>query len=386
MTTPTVPPIVGVDDHLVSPATRGADESLQAVRAVIPPSCYERPTWRAALALARAGLLHVVALVGLALTDAWWLLVPLWVLAGLGVSGLFVLAHDASHGALLDSARRNRIVARLCMIPSAHVEAAWNLGHNRIHHGYTTRRGFDFVWHPLTPEEYRALGRVGRLRHRVEWSFLGAGLYFGRAIWWQKMMRFRPPERHRAAIRRDKLILVAGMGAAVAATVVVGWWQSGLAGAVWMPVKLLVVPFALFLQIIGWTVYVHHVSPEIRWWSRREWSQFKGQMESTTVLRAPALLDRMWFHSIFVHVPHHVDMRIPFHQLRRAADAIVAAYPTVVRTGRLPVLGYIRATRACKLYDFDAGRWLTYRATRETAKVYSPLKGDDRDALGQRLA
>jgi omega-6 fatty acid desaturase (delta-12 desaturase) len=364
MTTPTVPPIVGVDDHLVASATRSADESLQAVRAVIPPSCYERPTWRAALALAQAGLLHLVALVGLALTDAWWLLVPLWVLAGLGVSGLFVLAHDASHGALLDGQRRNRVVARLCMIPSAHVEAAWRLGHNHIHHGYTTRRGFDFVWHPLTPEEYRALGRVGRLRHRVEWSFLGAGLYFGRSIWWQKMVRFRPPSRHRVAIRRDKRILVAGIGAAVTATVVIGWWQSGLGGAIWMPVKLLVVPFALFLQIIGWTVYVHHVSPEIRWWSRREWSHFKGQMESTTVLCAPALLDRLWFHSIFVHVPHHVDMRIPFHQLRRAADAIVAAYPTVVRTGRLPVLAYIRATRACKLYDFDAGRWLTYRATR----------------------
>jgi acyl-lipid omega-6 desaturase (Delta-12 desaturase) len=34
------------------------------------------------------------------------------------------------------------------MGPSAHVEAAWDLGHNRIHHGYTTRQGFDFVWHP----------------------------------------------------------------------------------------------------------------------------------------------------------------------------------------------------------------------------------------------
>jgi omega-6 fatty acid desaturase (delta-12 desaturase) len=83
-------------------------------------------------------------------------------------------------------------------------------------------------------------------------------------------------------------------------------------------------------------------------------------MESTTVLRAPAVLDRLWFHSIFVHVPHHVDMRIPFHQLRRAADAIAAAYPSLVRTGRLSPMAYLRATRRCKLYDFDAGRWLPY--------------------------
>jgi omega-6 fatty acid desaturase (delta-12 desaturase) len=246
------------------------------------------------------------------------------------------------------------------MIPSAHVEAAWNLGHNRIHHGYTTRRGFDFVWHPLTPDEYRALSRLGRLRHRVEWSFVGAGLYFGRAIWWQKMMRFQPPERHRAAIRRDRRVLLLAIGIAVAATAWLGWATGGPAQAAWMPVKLLVVPFVVFLQIIGWTVYVHHVSPDVRWWPRREWTQFKGQMESTTVLRAPAVLDRLWFHSIFVHVPHHVDMRIPFHQLRRAADALAAAYPAFVRTARLSPVAYLRATKRCKLFDFDAGCWLPY--------------------------
>jgi omega-6 fatty acid desaturase (delta-12 desaturase) len=348
-------------DTAVGTAREG---SLQAVRAVIPADCYERPTWRASLTVGQAALLHLAALVGLAVTNTWWLLLPLWLLAGLGVSGLFVLGHDASHGSLFEGTRRNRVVARLCMVPSAHVEAAWSLGHNRIHHGYTTRQGFDFVWHPMTPEEYGELGRFARLRHRIEWSFVGAGLYFGRSIWWQKMMRFRPPARHRQAIRRDRWFLFAGLGVAVAITVALGSWTGGLAGALWMPVKLLVVPFALFLQIIGWTVYVHHVSPEIRWWTRSDWSQFKGQMESTTVLRAPWLLDRLWFHSIFVHVPHHVDMRIPFHQLRRAADAIMAAYPHLVRSGRLSPAAYLRATRRCKLYDFDTGRWLPYAAAK----------------------
>jgi len=81
------------------------------------------------------------------------------------------------------------------------------------------------------------------------------------------------------------------------------------------------------VQIIGWTVYVHHVDPDIRWWTRREWTQFHGQMESTTVVRMPTLLNTLWFHNIFIHVPHHVDARIPFHQLPRAADHIGASYP-----------------------------------------------------------
>lgn len=126
-------------------------------------------------------------------------------------------------------------------------------------------------------------------------------------------------------------------------------------------------PFLLFLQIIGWTVYVHHVAPDIRWWKRRDWSQFKGQMESTTILQMPAVANRLWFHNIFVHVPHHVDPRIPFHELPAAADAIVAAYPDTVRVSRFSLRDYLRAAKHCKLYDFEAGHWLPYAAATSTS-------------------
>lgn len=336
------------------------DRSLSAVRDVIPQECYERPPGRALLALSQAAVLHLGALLGLALTDDWRLLLPLWGLAGLGIAGLFVLGHDASHGALLRTRRMNRLVARLCMVPSAHIEAAWDLGHNRIHHGYTTRQGRDFVWHPLTPEDYEALGRLRRLQHRVEWSWAGSGIYFLRVVWWQKMMRFRPVGRRGRAIQVDKAVLVGAVTAALSLTAAIGWVTAGSAGAVWLPVKLLVVPFLVFVQIIGWTVYVHHVAPDIRWWPRREWDQFRGQMESTTILRMPKLVNWLWFHNIFVHVPHHVDPRIPFHRLPAAAVAIADAYPDVVRWSRFSFREYLRATRTCKLYDFESGRWLPY--------------------------
>ncbi len=47
------------------------DVSLNDVRAIIPADCYERPTGRAVVALVQAGVLHLAALVGLALTDRW---------------------------------------------------------------------------------------------------------------------------------------------------------------------------------------------------------------------------------------------------------------------------------------------------------------------------
>ncbi len=349
-------------DAAVLPRPRS--QSLNDVRAVIPEVCYQRSKARAAWTLLQAAVLYLVPVVGLALTDRWWALVVLWPLAGLGVAGLFVLGHDASHGALLDSRRANRLIAQVCMAPSVHVEAAWDLGHNRIHHGYTTRQGFDFVWHPLTVDEYRALGRFARMRHRFEWSWVGSGAYFLREVWWLKMWRFNAPGKRHAAIVRDKLTLGSALVVIGAASVIFGLLTVGWVGALWVPVKLFVVPFLLFTQIIGWTVYVHHVAPDIRWWTRHDWTQYKGQMESTTIVRIPRVVNRLWFHNIFIHVPHHVDARIPFHRLPKAAAAIADAYPDAVRSSRFSLREYVRATGACKLYDFEAGHWQRYVAAR----------------------
>ncbi len=346
---------------------RPRTQSLNDVRAVIPEACYQRSVSRASWALVLAIVLYLVPEVGLALTDHWWALLVLWPLAGLGVAGLFVLGHDASHGALLDSRRANRLIAQVCMAPSVHVEAAWDLGHNRIHHGYTTRQGFDFVWHPLTVDEFRALGRFARLRHRLEWSCVGSGAYFLREVWWQKMWRFNAPGKRHDAIVRDKITLGSALLVVTAASVVLGAIKGGWVEALWLPAKLFVVPFLLFSQIIGWTVYVHHVSPEIRWWSRRDWTQYNGQMESTTIVRIPRVVNGLWMHNIFIHVPHHVDVRIPFHQLPNAAAAIADAYPDTVRSSRVSPRAYVRATGACKLYDFEAGTWLPYAAARDQA-------------------
>ena len=348
-----------MSEHVTS---RPRTQSLNDVRAVIPAVCYERPSAPAAWALARAVVLYLAPVVGLALTDRWWVVLVLWLFAGLGVAGLFVLGHDASHGALVESRRANRLIARLCMAPSIHAEAAWDLGHNRIHHGYTTRQGFDFVWHPSTVEEYRALGRLARLRHRFEWSFLGSGAYYLRTVWWDKMWRISPAGKRHDAIVRDKRTLGTGMMVLVVTAAVFGALTGGWVGAIWLPIKLVIVPFLVFVQVIGWTVYVHHVAPDIRWWTRREWSQFNGQMESTTIVRLPAIVNLLWFHNIFVHVPHHVDARIPFHQLPGAAAAITESYPDTVRSSHVSLRDYVRATRQCKLYDFEGGTWMSYGA------------------------
>jgi omega-6 fatty acid desaturase (delta-12 desaturase) len=334
----------------------GVDRTgLKSVLKVIPEHCYERSNARGLGLIARDLVLYGVAIWGLTATNNVLFLIPLWILAGVTVAGLFVLGHDAAHGALFDSARLNAAMARLSMMPSLHATELWVYGHNRVHHGHTLKQGVDFVWHPATVDQYRGLSRFGRAMHRLEWGPAGAGVYYFRSIWWNKMMRFTPPARWRRAMRRDQAIVVIPALAVLALTIATG----GLGGGIWLWVKVVVIPFLLFCQTIGWVVYVHHIAPEIRWWPRHEWNRFRGQVEGTTVLWGLPGWD-FFFHSIMVHLPHHVDMRIPCYRLTEAAHAIAEAFPGDVDERPIRISDYRRSVKACKLYDFEQQTWLPY--------------------------
>jgi omega-6 fatty acid desaturase (delta-12 desaturase) len=241
------------------------------------------------------------------------------------------------------------------------VYEGWTLGHNRIHHGYTVREGFDFVWHPYTPEQFAAMSTLGRLRHRFEWSWFGAGAYYLREVWWHKMIVGAPPARWAKTIRRDRFIVWSFVAVASLALGALGWASYGsVVGILWMILKVLVIPFLGFSFVIASFVHVHHIQPNIRWWKRREWTKWHGQMEGTTVLRARFGLN-FFFHWIMVHVPHHVDMRIPMYNLELATDAMKEAFPGTIHDEPLRFMDFVRNTRVCRLYDFDEGRWYTYR-------------------------
>ncbi len=335
--------------------------SLKPVIDLIPAAAYENPTWRGLSYFFRDLFFYALAITGLVLVANPWWDIPLELLAILSVTGLFVVAHDCAHGALFSTKRLNGVVGRIAMLPSWHVYEAWVLGHNRIHHAFTVRQGYDFVWHPSTPEEYRAKSLGGRLLHRIEWSWQGAGLYYFLEVWLKKMIVFKAPARWVRTIRRDRVLTLGFVLVATALLLVVSSSHHASAvSAAWLVTRVLVIPFAGFCVMIGAVVHVHHVQPDIRWWKKGEWTKFKGQMEGTTVLRVPRGVN-FFFHWIMIHSPHHVDMRIPMYNLEMAATAIEAGYPDVVHDAPLRFRDFRRNTTHCKLYNFDEGKWLTYR-------------------------
>ena len=349
----------GTVAHTASPTT------LKPVIDVLPGSVYDNPTWRGMAYFFRDVTMYVALLVVLVFMSNVFAVAGLEVVMALVVSGLFVVGHDAAHGALFKSKRINSTVAHLAFLPSLHVYEGWILGHNRVHHPYTVRQGYDFVWHPTTTEQFVALGWWRKAVHRVEWSWVGAGPYYIHQVWWKKMMTGPNPARWVKAIRRDRWIVTAFIAGMLALFTSIGVASGdSVAGILWLDVRTLLLPFLGFACFIGTMVHVHHIAPEIRWWKKAEWNKFKAQMQGTTVLRAPKGFN-FFFHWIMVHVPHHVDMRVPMYHLEEAADAIEAAFPGSVIDKPLRFRDFVANSRACKLYDFDAGRWLTYAEGRK---------------------
>ncbi|MBU6496596.1 MAG: fatty acid desaturase [Acidobacteria bacterium] len=350
-----------------TPVVDSSSRSLKEVLDILPESVYDNPTWRGLFYFGRDLLLYGAVVTGLIWTNSLILQLVLVGVASWVIAALFIVGHDAAHGSLFRHRRLSRWVGVVSFLPSLHVYEGWVLGHNRIHHAFTVREGYDFVWHPLTPEQYRGLSRAGRLLHHLEWSWAGTGLYYLHRVWGSKMIFARFPARWARAIGRDRL-LVAGF-AALSSALLAGVDLSrgaSVASALWLVARVLVLPFLGFSWIIGWAVHVHHVAPDIRWWRRAEWTKFKAQMEGTTVLRAPKGANFL-LHWIMVHVPHHVDMRVPMYHLEEAAAAIEAAFPGTVIDKKLRWRDFVANTRACKLYDFDAGRWMTYAEVRTSA-------------------
>jgi len=62
-------------------------------------------------------------------------------LAGLQISLLFVVAHDAAHDSITSSRTLNRVIARICFLPFLHNYSLWLIAHNRLHYQLTNLKG-----------------------------------------------------------------------------------------------------------------------------------------------------------------------------------------------------------------------------------------------------
>lgn len=296
------------------------------------------------------------------------------VAAGFWIGRLFILGHDACHQSFTRHRALNRWLGRLVFLPSLTPYSLWDAGHNVVHHGYTNLKGADFVWAPLTLDEYRALPRGRRLLERIYRSGWAPWLYYLVEMWWRRM--YFPSPRVMSARRpvffRDGVLVTAAAAGWIATLV-------AAAAATDQSIALIVVagfavPFLFWNGMIGFVVYLHHTHVAVAWYDdKAEWSRHQPFV-STTVHVTFRPRRGFWdmgalLHHIMEHTAHHVDMGIPLYRLRRAQAILEEKLPGRIVRQPFSWRAYFDTARRCKLYDYRARRWTGFDGSPTAAPV-----------------
>ena len=293
------------------------------------------------------------------------------VFSGFMIGRIFILGHDACHQSFTPYRGLNKVLGRLAFLPSLTPYSLWEVGHNVVHHGYTNLKGFDFVWAPLTREEYAKLSFAGRLLDRAYRSGWAPGLYYMIEIWWKKMIF---PNAKEMPTRRPIFVKDSWLVSAFALV-----WLGGLVGGAMafdqsIPLVLLmggVVPFLFWCAMIGFVVYVHHTHVKVSWHNEKSaWTKAQPFVSTTVHLTFPMKIGNM-VHHIMEHTAHHVDMSIPLYRLKQAQAKLEEMLPGRIIVQPFSWGWYFKTAKACKLYDFSRECWTDFQG-----RMTSPVRGN----------
>jgi omega-6 fatty acid desaturase (delta-12 desaturase) len=305
---------------------------MKALIAAVPRDCLLPSTTRSLLTLARDLLLFAAIAAAIVFVhrhlrpDAAWLAaLPLAVLQGTVLTGLFVVGHECGHGSFSLAPRLNRVVGELTAAMAFWPYEVWRLSHE-LHHRHTHNIGKDIAWVPFTAGKYGRLGWLARtiyLETRTRLFFIGSAFFTFYFI--KDGLRGRRSRHFKAqelpAIRRSLAILALVLAAYVTAA----WSLAGAFGVVW----LFVIPQLVFQMWLSTFTLLHHTHPERRFLAPEEWAFAPAQLHATVHVRFPRLVE--WLtHDINWHVPHHVCVGIPHYRLRRAHAALKTAFPSIL--------------------------------------------------------
>ncbi|KAJ9133311.1 Oleate delta-12 desaturase [Pleurostoma richardsiae] len=336
------------------------DFTIKDIRDAIPKHCFERSGLRGLAYVFRDAAYIAVTFylfhnfVTPETIPSLPLRVVLWgfytFLQGLFGTGLWVLAHEAGHGAFSPSKTFNDIVGWIVHSALLVPYFSWQMSHSR-HHKATGNMERDMVFVPRTREQHAS--RIGKLAHELselteETPVYTLVMLIGQQlIGWPnylltnvtghnnhekqregrgkgKRNGFGGGVNHfdpRSPIcdnREAKLIVFSDIGLVLAISAIVylgrtfGWANM----AVWY--------FLPYLWVNHWLVaitFLQHTDPTLPHYTADEWNFVRGA--AATIDREFGFIGRHLFHGIIeTHVLHHYVSTIPFYHADEASDAI----------------------------------------------------------------
>lgn len=297
--------------------------------------------------------------------------------AGLFMSLLFVVGHDACHQALTPRRWLNRAVGTLAFVPSLHAFSLWDLAHNRIHHRFTNRRGLDYVWEPLSPGEYLHLSQAARIKYRFYRTPAGHLFYYLCEVWWRKLFwpRRSVVGRYRVEHAVDLMLVTAWLVAWPLAIALIqthfGNSQATVLSVIVGVAISAAIPFLVFNALMSAVIFLHHIHPAVAW------HRADDPIDQETLQRRSAVhIIFPWpvnwvFHRIMEHTAHHLRPGIPLYRLLDAQTLLESKSDDIV-VQHWSIASHLQTLARCKLYDIDRRCWTDYGGI---ADVPTALRG-----------
>lgn len=276
--------------------------------------------------------------------------------AGLFITRLWVIGHDACHQSLFSTKRLNMFFGRLCFLPSLTPYTLWEVGHNVAHHGYNNLRTGDYIWAPMSPDEYLALPVWRQKLEQLYRSGFGVGAYYLIELWWKRL--YIPSMPHSRPRRKGFTLdfyLVT-----VFAVLWIGWaayiGQVSGVGGLSAVFSAVILPFLIWNVLVGLVIHVHHIHEDIPWYDNKsDWLEAQAVFTGTAHIDWPVM--NFLLHNILVHPAHHIDAKLNLFDLPAAQAELERRFPDFFRRRQLSLSDYFASVRACKVFDYKAGCW-----------------------------
>jgi acyl-lipid omega-6 desaturase (Delta-12 desaturase) len=309
--------------------------------------------------------LFIGAIAGCLVATSLSLRIAFSIVAGILTSLLFVVGHDACHQSLTARHWLNRLLGTIAFLPCLHPFSLWDLGHNRIHHRFTNRRGKDYVWEPLSHVEFIGLSRFQKLRYRFFRTFAGHFWYYLCEIWWKKMFFPRPSAigGYRRVYVLDHIVISAWLviwpATIIAMTEILAKTPPGIDDLALSVLLCCVVPFVVFNLLMSSVIYLHHMNPQVGWVRGDEQVDSKQlQMLSAVHVVFPQQTNLV-FHRIMEHPAHHVRPGIPLYNLNDGQNLLETNFPDVI-VQKWTLRYHLDTISRCKLFDMEHRCWTGY--------------------------
>jgi acyl-lipid omega-6 desaturase (Delta-12 desaturase) len=295
----------------------------------------------------------------LLLAVPWPLSILLTIPVGILIGMIFIIGHDASHNSLTRSRALNLVLSRLAFLPPLHASSLWDLSHNRTHHIHNNIRGIDYVWEPLSPADFRSLSLIRRGIYRFYRTPVGVAFYYLPALWAARLVVPWPSiiPRARLIYWFDTTLVLGFLALQIVGVIALG---AAFGKSAWASVTIgVLLPFLVWNGFMSFVIFLHHTHPAVEWFADGDARAARvGSLTGTVRVEFPAPFRQLTL-AIMEHSAHHHASGVPLYHLPAMQAALLAEQRLV--SWRFSWRAYARICQRCKLYDYDAGRWVTFK-------------------------